>query len=357
MLKMPAKSSRLVYADLLRVLAAFAVVVIHISTRWMPDTQVGSISWAVLCAYDALTRWCVPLFVMLSGAFLLDPDKTVTLRDLFFKYILRVLAALLVWGSVYAVLDHGHTDFHFTWPQIKAALGLVLRGDTHYHLWFLYMILGLYLVTPLLRAMIRGSQRGTLHWFFLLAFLFSSLIPVLRGFFPDLMSPVLRWVNQFELHAVLGYTGYYVAGYYLKHYTLKPPVRRAVYALGILGAAGTFWINHVLSVRQNFFHGDLFVYHSPTVAMMAAAVFLLFRSLPWKPLTGWKRVFSLSASISFGAFLCHDLFIKLLGYFGITSLSIHPILSVPILSAAVFLGSLLLSWAISKIPVVGRLIT
>lgn len=228
---------RLAYADLLRVLATIAVIVLHISAGWLGQTAVGSTEWTVLCTYDALVRWSVPMFVMLSGAFLLDPKKSVNLRDIFFKYILRVLVALLVWGSFYALLDYGHSNWHFTWAGIKSAFGYVLRSQTHYHLWFLYMIIGLYLVTPILRAFVRGASRGTFHWFFALTFVVCSLLPTLQSLWPSQISLPMAWLNKLDIHLVLGYVGYYVAGYYLKNYTLGRLAEFILYILGILGTA------------------------------------------------------------------------------------------------------------------------
>ncbi len=349
---------RLAYADLLRVLAAMAVVVLHISAGWLDQTAVGGTSWTVLCTYDALVRWCVPMFVMLSGAFLLDPKKSVNLRDIFFRYILRVLVALLVWGILYALLDYGHSNWHFTWTGVKSAFGYVLRAQTHYHLWFLYVIIGLYLVTPVLRAFVRGASRGTFHWFFLLTFLFYSLLPTLQQLFPNRMALPMMWADRFNIHLVLGYVGYYVAGYYLKNYTLGRLAEFLIYILGILGAVATVWGTIVLSVRAGSLNAVLLEYSAPNVALMSVAVFVLFRYvLGVSEERSRRQRLGGVARITFGIYLVHDLFIILLRNFGISTLSFNPILSVPVLSAGVFLCAFAVAWLISKIPLLGRYLT
>lgn len=349
---------RLAYADLLRVLATIAVIVLHISGSYLSQTAVGSSSWTALLTYDALAHWCVPMFVMLSGAFLLDPKKSVRLRDIFLKYILRILVALVVWGTLYALLDYGHTDWHFTWSGIKSALNHVLWTDTHYHLWFLYMMIGLYLVTPILRAFVRGASRGDLHWFFLLVFVFYSLLPTLQALFPNQMALPVTWSNRFNIHLVLGYVGYYVAGYYLKNYTLGRIAEFSLYILGILGAVATVWASTVLSRHQGSFCDILFEYRSPNIAFMAVAIFVLFRYvLGVSEERSRRQRLGGVARISFGIFLVHDFFIMLLRHFGVTALSFNPVISVPVLSAAVFLCSFAVSWLISKIPLLGRYLT
>lgn len=349
---------RLAYADLLRVLAVIAAVVLYISERWLDQAAAGGTEWTVLCTYDALTRWCVPMFAMLSGAFLLDPKKSVNLRDIFFRYILRVLAALLVWGILYALLDYGHSNWRFTWAGIKTAFFHVLHAQTHYHLWFLYIILGLYLVTPILRAFVRGASRGTFHWFFILTFIICSVLPALQKLWPAQAALPAAWLDKLDIYLVLGYVGYYVAGYYLKNYTLGRLAEFIIYILGILGAVAAVWGNAVLSVHNSALRDVLFPYYAPNVVFMSVAVFVLFRYvLGVSDERSRRQRLGGVARITFGIFLIHEFFTMLLDYFGISTLSFNPIISVPVLSAAVFLCSFAVAWLISRIPLLGRYLT
>lgn len=340
---------RLAYADLLRVLATIAAIILYVSTNWFHNASVYSSSWTALLTYNTLTRWCAPMFVMLSGAFLLDPKKGVNLRDIFLRYILRIVVALLVWGTIYALLDCKS----FSWPDIKAALNDVLWGDTKYHLQFLFTFIGLYLVTPILRAFVRGASRRDLHWFFLLAFVFCSLMPALEILFPGKVSLLSVWVNKLDIHLVLGYVGFYVAGYYLKNYTLGRLAEFIIYILGILGAVAAVWGVHSLS-NVSLLLDD----HAPHAVFMSVAIFVLFRYvLGISEERSRRQRLGGVARISFGIYLVHTFFIMLLSYFGITTLSFNPIISVPVLSAAVFLCSFAVAWLISKIPLLGRFLT
>lgn len=344
---------RLAYADLLRVLATIAAVVLYISTGWLSQTAEGGFHWTVMVTYSALTHWCVPMFAMLSGAFLLDPKKSVRLRDVFLKYILRVLIALVVWGALYALTDYVSSGERFTWAGVRSALSHVLWTDTHHHLWFLYILLGLYLVTPILRAFVRGASRGDLRWFLLLAFLFASLLPLLRELFPQRMALLLTWLDKLEIRLVLGYVGYYTAGYYLKNYTLGRLAEFSIYILGILGGVATVWGAYALSAPD-----ALLNYCAPNIALMSTAVFVLFRYvLGISDERSRRQRLSGVARITFGIYLVHDFFLMLLRYLGVSTLSFHPILSIPVLSAAVFLCSFAFAWLLSKIPLLGRFLT
>ena len=128
---------RLAYADLLRAVAMLAVIVVHLAGSRLGSVPVGSAEFHVLNAYDGLAHWCVPVFIMLSGMFLLDPKHSLPLSRLFLRHILRILAALAVWGTAYALVTQVRTA-GLSWESVKTALRQVLLGNTHFHLWFLY---------------------------------------------------------------------------------------------------------------------------------------------------------------------------------------------------------------------------
>lgn len=348
-----ATGGRVAYADLLRVVAMLAVIILHLAGSRLGSVAVGSMEFHILNAYDGLTHWCVPVFIMLSGMFLLDPNHSLTPSKLFFGHILRILIALVVWGTAYAlatqVLSNG-----LSWASVQAALYQVLLGKTHFHLWFLYMIVGLYLVTPILRAFVRGASQGELRWFLLLAFFFASLLPTLLRLRPS--QTVSLWVNNLNLHLVLGYVGYYVLGYYLKTFPLNRVVELLAYALGILGGVvtvgGTAW----LSQGRGQLVQTLYNYDSPNVVLMSVAVFVFFRYVLGVSEEGRRRVSGV-AKVSFGIYLVHVFFLMVLDWLDITVLSITPALAVPALTAVVFIGSFVVAWLISKIPLVGRYLT
>ena len=218
------------------------------------------------------------------------------------------------------------------------------------------MIIGLYLVTPILRAFVRGASRGDFHWFFLLVFLFACIIPTILRLRPS--QTLSLYVNNLNLKLVLGYVGYYVLGYYLKAYSLSRPAEYLIYVLGILGAAvtvgGTAW----LSQQRGMLVQTLYNYDSPNIALMSAAVFVFFRYvLGVSEERSRRQRVSGVAKISFGIYLVHVFFLILLRHFGITALSFVPALSVPVLSAAVFLGSFTVAWPLSKLPLAGKYLT
>lgn len=351
---------RVAYADLLRVAATVAVLVIHITSVSLYNTAVSSVNWNVLNVFNSLSRWCVPIFFMLSGMFLLSPEKSLTIRALMGRQFARVAAALLFWGTFYA-LAHGLLQGGtLSLAALLSAVRTMLWTQTYFHLWFLYVIMGLYLLTPILRAFVKGASRGDFHWVFLLVFLLGSLLPTVLYFRPS--QSVSAWMNNLFLtppvQTAICYIGCYLAGYYLKTFPLSRRAEHVIYTLGALGVAvtlgGTALLSHRAGAPDFFFYS----YATPNVLCTAAAVFLLFRRMARGP--GAGRVGKLTATasaLSFGVYLTHEFLIMLLTQFGVTPVSFPSILAVPLFTAGIFLVSLAIAWAIRKLPVIGRYIT
>ncbi|MEG1579136.1 MAG: acyltransferase family protein [Oscillospiraceae bacterium] len=347
---------RVAYADLLRVAATLAVIVIHCTGGWLEASAIGSANWNILNVMNGASRWCVPMFVMLSGMFFLDPKKSVTLPSLFFKSILRIVVALAVWGTVYALWTQRPTNGVYTIQWLWDALKTVLLGNTHYHLWFLYMMIGLYLVTPILRTFVKNASRTDFHYFFALAFVFSSLLPTLLALRPS--ATVTSYLWRMNLGATIVYAGFFVAGYYLKTFTLGRMAEILIYLLGILGTVATIGGTLLLSRHDSAFNGVIYQYFSPNVVFMSVAVFVLFRYvLGVSEERSRRQRLGGVAKITFGIYLVHDFFLILLGHFGLLRPALTPLIAVPLIVCAVFLGSSLVIWPISKIPFVGKYLT
>lgn len=349
---------RVVFADLLRVFSTIAAILLLVAGSHMADVAVTGRTWAVFNLYDGLSRWCVPAFVMLSGMFLLDAKEGRSLGKLFFHNILRLVACLLFWSGVYGVADYLSAGGRFTWQGLWVNILSALRGDTHYHLWFLFPLLGLYLVTPILRAFVRGASRADFRYFFILCFLFASVLPMLFHFYPGATATLRLWYERLNVELALGYVGFFVAGYYLREYTISRIAEAVIYVLGIAGAVVTVWGTSVLSRWAGVTDETLYAYTSPNVAAFAVAVVVLFRYvLGVSDERSRRQRVSNAARYTFGAYLIHDLFLMLFQYFGLTTLSFTPVLSVPLLTALAFLCAFAVAWLIRHIPFLGRWLT
>ncbi|GAB7209335.1 acyltransferase [Dickeya oryzae] len=84
-----------------RIVSTFAVIVLHISAYTVSLAELGSLSWWAGNIYDSLTRWCVPVFVMISGALLLSPEKNETLSFFYKKRMSRIFLSTGFFGPFF----------------------------------------------------------------------------------------------------------------------------------------------------------------------------------------------------------------------------------------------------------------
>lgn len=145
--------------------------------------------WNMMNFYDSISRWGVPILVMISGSLFLSRD--ISLERLYKKNILKLVIVFIIWSLCYSSIFNIIVSY-----SLKNFISAFIKG--HYHLWFLYMIIGLYMITPFLRKIIE-DERMT-RYFLLLAFVFSVIIPeitsVINVFSEEYGEWVERVVNQ-----------------------------------------------------------------------------------------------------------------------------------------------------------------
>ena len=93
-------NERIVWADSLRVMATFGVILLHTASTQWGETPVSRWNWQMMNLYDSCVRWTVPVFFMLSGMTFLNPEKEITIKSIYKKYILRLVTALIFWGGI-----------------------------------------------------------------------------------------------------------------------------------------------------------------------------------------------------------------------------------------------------------------
>ncbi|MRS04284.1 hypothetical protein EG832_13865, partial [bacterium] len=204
--------SRLLYADMLRISAVIAVVFLHVASASIMS-QFNSITrswWWVANAFDSSSRWAVPVFIMLSGMLLLDVSKTQSASSFFRKRLNKVVVPFLVWSVVYSLwkvmknglLSHGQVQY-----SVIGFFADLLSGNVYYHLGFFYYLIGLYLVTPILRVYIRNASNRNILYFLLLWVVATPLYGIMARFFHIGVA--------IQIPCATGFAGYFVLGHFL----------------------------------------------------------------------------------------------------------------------------------------------
>ena len=350
---MPNEKRRTVYLDLLRVLAMVGVVGIHVSARHFVDVPLDSSAWRAMNLWDGLVRWAVPMFAMVSGALFLNPGRTVRARAIFTKYLPRILLAFVFWSALYALIACRGDGWTF--------LTQFVRG--HYHLWFLYMLAGLYLIVPLLRR-ITASEHLT--WYFLaLSAVFTFAVPDVLLLAQEIdrsrglgLWPLLTDVQQYTMFSfTLGFVPYFMLGCALHTRRLTRRETLILCALGLLGFVLAPVLNARYSVRTGYAQVEFFAYNRFCVLFQTTGMFAAAKAFAERLPERVQRIVVRLAAYSFGVYLTHPLVLDLLVPRAMLTCGAWTYLTIPLTTLLVAAAATILSALVRCIPWLGKRIT
>ncbi len=355
---MSGSKNRTLYFDLLRIIAAFAVVLIHCCATSISARTIDAY-WHALNVYDSISRFAVPVFFMISGALFLDKNRTISTKSLYTKNILRLFTVYVFWSVFYACFT--------VFLNSSFSLGSFLKNTVsgYYHMWFIPAMIGMYILLPLIKKV---TESDNLTRYFLIISLVLFIVPkfivlVLRYtgntalvFLGDSISSV---ISDLKLNPLNSYAFYFVLGHFLHSTELSKKFRIASCLLGIAGFVGVIAITAILSVKNGRLNERVYSYSNVLVFLQAQGVFVLAKKLPTHKIN--SRAQSLIGKLSkytFGCYLIHPLLIKLYETY-IISDAVYPpkaFITVPLLAITVFIVSTALSAVLKHIPIIKKYI-
>ncbi|MBD8022236.1 acyltransferase [Microbacterium gallinarum] len=299
-----APSGRIPALDILRVVAVAGVVTIHVFAATVENDSIrGSGTWWVAVALDIGFIWVVPAFVMVSGALLLTQRMQGEGPAVFYrKRLLRLGPAFVFWQLFYIVVVR-------TWMTgqelgLGAALGLIAGGRTYTHLYFLWLIVGLYAVAPVLWPFLRDGGRRRAVILATCVILATAAVYTIAALFGATGSP--RPINLTALTQWLPYVGYFVAGAAFAGIVVSSS-RAIAMAVGVTALLGFAIWEYGVSPDFPAVRAALPVtYTSVVTAGATIGIFLLtqrFFAGRVGPAAG--RVWRTLSDASFGVFLVH----------------------------------------------------
>lgn len=337
------QNKRIISFDVMRVVAAYAVVFQHIGGQNWTDVF-PSAEWEIRNIYVSFAQWSVPVFFMISGALFLSPDKVVHIKRLFGKNLLRIVYAFLFWSAVYELYSIGQDT------SLKVALLSILKGPAHF--WFLKVMIGIYLFVPVLKSVVVNRQ--AFRYLVLFSVITTFVVPpifVHAGLFKAQWTTLLKdYYDGFGILS-LEFISYFVLGYYLYSSSFGKRVKHFIYLLGIVGLIGSALCTHVCSHYLGYTYGYFYDDIHPFVMLVAVAVFVFAKEHCKAYSPSVRRVIVELSNYSLGIYLVHPLFMfGLNDYFSINSSTFNPVFSVPVLATFIFLLSYLLVKVVSYIP-------
>ncbi len=350
------KSERLIYLDMMRIFATFTVIILHASAQNWLTVAPNTYDWQIFNIYNSAVRFNVPLFVMISGALFLDSSYKTTIKKLYVKNILRLLTAYILWSFIYAVLTYCYSGFSYSSVDLIKYLTKT-TVKSHYHLWFVPMIIGVYMMVPILKPMTEHKDSKKIcEYFLILFFIIGILKPSIFEFNFPYKSQFSYIANVISVSTVSGWLGYFVLGYYLRKYTLNTIYKNIFYMLGIIGYLFSAIVNSYISAKTGT--AGTFYYFSFSLSsfFITAAWFIFFKYEVSKIKFSEKsiKIINRMSKNMFGLYLIHALVLKLVSDIGLTTLSFNPLLSIPVISLVTFIIGYVLVVLISKIPFINK---
>ena len=362
-------AARIVFLDYLRVIACFMVLLAHCCEPFYFSDDGGCLlrsasdaGWIAVLVSACVA--CVPLFVMTSS-YLLFPVTRPT-GEFLRRRFSRIFIPFAVWSVIYcAVSGGGWRELPFNFPMCGA------------HMWFVPMLMGLYLVMPLLSPWAeKVSAREVRGW--LALWLVTTSFPFVRkiaalvvngaggGAEPFLWGESL-WNDFGGFHYVSGFMGYVLLGFYFRRFVPELSWRRTLVIALPLWLVGWAFICAVFLCRIPTDGGypvtgplslalalELGWRTCTTgVALTAAAAFLVIRKLTAQ---NWLylRIVKPLAGASYGTYLAHMLVLTPV----LAAIRPHCPTPVTMVLAAIatFVLTSLLSLSLGRIPKIGRLV-
>lgn len=214
----------------------------------------------------------------------------------------------------------------------------IIAGKPYYHLWYLYMIAGMYLFAPFMKSLISCINTSSFRILILCCFAVATIESLLGGF-----------TSSTFLTRFIPFIGYFLAGFYLLNYShdLSNRLLFAIYFVsGLLIAAVTGMLLPVIG-QQSW--KIMYTYLNPIVIIMSLCVFLLFMKQKRTLLMSHDFVERI-AKISLGIYVIHPLWFWFLTKLKITPFTIHPLVGIPITTLLAFILSVFSAYLMAQVP-------
>ena len=335
--------------DLIRVIACFLVMLIHSGEIYYINDEGGLIkddNNIYPCVINSLSRVSVPLFVMISG-YLLLPMKTdySTFLKKRFTRVSFPFIAFCIFYDIYYYIRGRYTLGEMFWniPGILLNFGTAVG-----HLWFMYMIMGVYLYIPIITPWIQTAKKEHFYYYFVI-WIISSFSCYIHLFYGDVWGHAF-WNSTNLVQSFLGDFGYAVLGAFIKLHLKE----NNLYILGLilyLVGSGVTMFGYFFMRDEAKTTADIEItwqFDSTNLVVSSFGIFLLLRKIECKNET-ISKIFNDIALKSYGMFLIHVFFVDLFKYL-FDARNQFPLWCIFVIAILTFISSYLVIKVISYVP-------
>lgn len=287
--------------DAIRLFATVAIVLLHTAANGVNRLPQGSPDWWLANVLDTACRAGVPLFLMLSGALLLNRSHQ-SAKQFYHNRLHKLALPLLLWSLFYLLWSALKAQIKQQPYGFETAAEQLLAGAPYFHLWFIFMLAGVYLLLPLLRRFwqqLTPAQQTQFCWLTLI------LQQSLHGLYFLLALPEPPW----PLWAI-GYLPYLLLGAWLTRprqaaAARSPLLYGAALLLLISASALLYYWQREAGLSEPFYYS----YHRMSLPVLLSALLLWQLLQPLPPLR--SRLLQAIRRHSLGIYCAHPLFLDL----------------------------------------------
>ena len=253
--------------SLLRVVATVCVIWLHTCSTLAENADLFHLGESQLRFFSAayqMMYWAVPCFFMITGALLLNPEKTITANDCVWKYGRRIALVLFLFGIPFAMLKIVMETGNVNVSILPLAVKAVLEKQSLSHLWYLYELIGIYLILPMLRWFVAKADNNEVKMLIVALVIMDFVIP--------LINAAIEWDIGFDIP--LKYPVLYVLlGWLLNKSDLKK-YTSLCFAVAVLAVISIWVLNYVIDDTTAWTS-----YNSPLILILSISLFAIFKNL------------------------------------------------------------------------------
>ena len=346
---MSEKKTRIVYLEILRVLAIFGVLFCHTENAGIhhyTETTNGFNFWIGIFL-ASVSQYCIPLFFMITGAVLLNREESIAY--IYKHRVLRIAIVTILASLVqYLWLYRGHWDS----MRLKGFFRLLYEGNTAAPIWFLFAYLSLLMVLPFLQRLVKVIPDNS--WFLYLIFLWSLFNDLLT--IPEYYlgwSHIRLYLPILDTSVLASLMGYFVEYRSEQLFSKKKNILILIGICGLLTVLSMHVNYTTLSESRYVTMGNLFA------MVYALTVFVVIRYIChfWKMPKPLEKAFCFAGAGTFGTYLIEiqlrDFFFPI---YEVLGPKIHAYPAAFVWVGVCVLVGILLSNLFKRIPIVGKLI-
>ncbi len=331
-----------VWLDNVRIISILCVIVLHVSANVVLEADIKSNEWMIANIIDSFVRWAAPVFIILSGYLLLNPIKnTESISTFYGKRINKIGIALLFWTFFYLLVQAAKN--HIKGIEFNISNDILMPiylGEPYFHLWFMYTIFMLYLLTPLIRIFLNKVNMKAVFVIVIISFAIAMFFNVSIN------------EKSFFMIGSLKYLPYFLAGYLFRFINIQKRYFFISLILFVLSYVITACATYLMSIQNgtvSYYSLYFYSYLSITIVPMSIAIFYILAHL--KPLfinTGYS-------SYVFGVYLIHPIILEIFRFVGLKAESYPPLLSIPIITFSIIYLSLYVVVVIQKTTIMKKI--